>query len=109
MDNKYAYIAYCVIFLLFFSAITYYVMLFIITRRIKKNHAALWLDYRSRAKIFESDFLTTYKIIIIDRKASGVELSNIRQLAGMARCNLYVSMALFMLVLFFGLYLSVNK
>lgn len=110
MDDRYAYFAYCIIFLLFFSGITYYVILFVIARKLKKENAGLWSDYRGHAKIFESEFLTAYKIVVRNKNTSNIELStNINQLAKMALCNLYVSMTLFMLVLFFGLYLSVNK
>jgi hypothetical protein len=70
----------------------------------------LWERYRGMAKTFESNLSTAYKIVM---QSKGVDDSKISEesfkLIKIIKMNLYLTMALFMLVLFVGLYFSVNK
>ncbi|GLQ97272.1 hypothetical protein [Dyella mobilis] len=108
MPTIFAYAIVIFIPILFLSAISYYVVLFILKNKLKRHGADIWADFRNNAKPFESELATTYKIIM-DRRAGQGMRSSERALAKAAKCNLYVSMSLFMVALAVGLYASVNK
>jgi hypothetical protein len=110
MSDMFAYAVIVVIPLLFLSGFSYYTMLFILKGKLKKNYSGSWAIYRDKAKPFESELMTAYKIIMDDKRDEKINLpGSENKLAKIARYNLYFSMALFMLVLTVGLYVSVNK
>lgn len=110
MAEMFAYAIVVVILILFLSGISYYIMLFFLRSELKKNNFKLWSTYRTEAKSFETELMTTYKIMMKKWGDSDTRLNNSeKKLAKAAKCNLYVSMSLFMLVLAVGLIVSVHK
>jgi IS1 family transposase len=110
MGDIFAYAVIVIIPLFFLSGFSYYTMLFVLKSKFKNNEYESWSRYRSKAKPFETELMTTYKIIMDNNH--GVEIKrhdSTNKLVRAARCNLYFSMSLFMLVLALGLYVSVKK
>ena len=109
MDDTYAIFACVIIALLFLGAITYYVLLFSLVRNLKAHDSSLWGHYRDKTRTLEPGLSTAYKIVMRKRHG-GLKVSDeLIKLIKVTKINLYATMALFMLVLFIGLYFSVNK
>jgi hypothetical protein len=85
-------------------------MLFILKNRIKKTDPELWRIYRDESRGFESEIMTAYKVVMGKGSCRHGKLHySSYRLAMAVRCNLYFTLALFMIVLSVGLYASVNK
>lgn len=110
MSDFLGYLAYTVVVLLFLGALTYYFLLFLLARSARASDAQLWAHCRGMGRLSDSDFSVAHRIL---REMNLLESygasSSTRRIAWWARRNLYVSSALFMVVLFAVLYMSLSK
>jgi hypothetical protein len=111
MSDASGYFASGFIACVFLSGISYYVLLYKFMRKIKSGYPAVWASARQASVERATDFLVAYRILSNTRGNPG-ESHFDRATLGLAKAtkiNLYVSMSSFMVLLFVGLYVSVNK
>jgi hypothetical protein len=110
MSDAIGYFAIAFVAATFLSAAWYYALLFAFAAKLKKNNTEIWSSCRHKAKPFESELMTAYRVLT--SRDPGLALgfgASESKLASAARRQLYVSMVMFMVILVVGLYLSVTK
>jgi len=109
MVDYYGYFAITCIALMFVNAIIYYYSLIRFMRSVIRNEPDLWADFRKISSFNENSLSTAYKILlgVNKRKINCDDESTL--LAKLAIRWLYITMCFFMIFLFFGLLISINK
>lgn len=108
MENALGLVAALFIAAVFFLVATYYLKLYAFLQSLRKNDQALWLRWRSAARPRDLDLKVAYRILM-DSSASASLSDESRAICKVVRRYLYTTLILFMMLLFFGLAVSVEK
>ncbi|WP_233840030.1 hypothetical protein [Dyella sp. 2HG41-7] len=110
MSDAIGYLAIAFIVSTFLSGLCYYALLFAFAKKLKESNAEIWSLSRRAAKPFETDLMTAYRVLTSSDPGLGLTAGTSEaKLARATKRQLYISMAMFMVILAVGLYVSVDK
>lgn len=107
-ENVVGFVAALFIITTFALAAIYYFKLYAFMRSLRKMDQLIWSTWRSKAKPRDIDLKVAYRILM-DPSSSANLSDESSSLGKMARRYLYTTFALFMILLFIGLLISVDK